>query len=337
MTRAVVKELLLLAATMLVAVVGLLLLWLCVFGLHGAAPPVSAPPPAQHSRRTPVVEAVLKTRRSIATLLDGEKVVGTAVVIDERGWLITNHHVATVAPLITANLEGATGLAAVFAEDQAHDVAVLRLPHPPGSRPLHALTIFPGTDLLVGETVIAVGNPFGYTNTVSPGVISALGRKVVMPSGAKLTNLIQTNAGINPGNSGGPLLNINGELIGLIVATRRPAQGISFALNAETLKDVLCKRAAAAVVSKVAHGLVVVEKVVSDDSHRQKVVVVVAGAGSNPLLAGDVLLKVGALEIRNRFDVERALWGHKPGDKVPVAVLRGGKQVAVKLTLRRVP
>ena len=94
---------------------------------------------------------------------------------------------------------------------------------------------------MVGETVIAIGHPFGYTNTVSTGIISALGREITMPEGEVLGNLIQTNASINPGNSGGPLLNINGELIGINVALREGAQGIAFALNADTVQQVLSK------------------------------------------------------------------------------------------------
>ena len=92
---------------------------------------------------------------------------------------------------------------------------------------------------MVGETVIAVGHPYGYTNTVSTGIVSAKGREIPMPSGGRLTDLIQTNASINPGNSGGPMLNINGELIGINVALREGAQDIAFALNADTVQKVL--------------------------------------------------------------------------------------------------
>ena len=101
------------------------------------------------------------------------------------------------------------------------------------------LPLAPVDDLMVGETVIAIGHPFGYTHTVSTGIISALGREITMPTGDVLTGLIQTNASINPGNSGGPLLNINGEFIGINVALREGAQNIAFAINAGTVKSFL--------------------------------------------------------------------------------------------------
>ncbi len=119
--------------------------------------------------------------------------------------------------------------AAVIWRTAAYDLAVVRVATP---QKLQALELAPVSDLMVGETVIAVGHPFGYTNTISTGIISALGREITMPSGDTLTGLIQTNASINPGNSGGPLLNINGELIGINVALRNGAQGIAFAINA---------------------------------------------------------------------------------------------------------
>src|SRR5207237_7199463 len=117
--------------------------------------------------------------------------------------------------------------AQVVTADEHHDLAIL---HVQADHRLPALPLGPGSDLLVGETVIAVGHPFGYTNTVSTGIVSALGREITMPTGDTLVNLIQTNASINPGNSGGPLLNINGELIGINVALREGVQGIAFAI-----------------------------------------------------------------------------------------------------------
>src|SRR5205085_2088984 len=116
------------------------------------------------------------------------------------------------------------------------DLAVLRIR---SNKKLAALPLAPVDDLMVGETVIAVGHPFGYTNTVSVGIVSALGREITMPTGDVLNGLIQTNASINPGNSGGPLLNVNGEFIGVNVALREGAQGIAFAINTGTVKSFL--------------------------------------------------------------------------------------------------
>jgi serine protease Do len=294
----------------------------------------------QYARRTPIVEAVEKTRHGIVTLRvtrssewGGKRggLVGTGVIVDERGYVITNHHVVADAKKITATLADKTTVEArIHTEDPKHDLAILRLVV---KDKVKALTFGPGSDLMVGETVIAIGNPFGYTNSVSTGIISALDRKVSMPSGETLTDLIQTNASINPGNSGGPLVNINGELIGINVALRQDAQGIAFALNAETVKEVLSKHLSAVKVSKVGHGLVCTEKVAAEGAARQRVVVEKVSNSKAGVRKGDVLVKVGALPVQNRFDVERALWGYKAGDKVEAAVLRGGKLTTVSLTL----
>jgi serine protease Do len=308
-----------------------------VLGLH-LSTPVEAR--AQYVRRTAIVEAVEKARDAIVTLrvtrsaeYGGKRdgIVGTGVLIDERGYLVTNHHVVADAAVIKCTLADKTTVEArVHTEDPKHDLAILRLPL---TRKVKALRFGPGTDLMVGETVIAIGNPYGYTNTVSTGIISALGREVTMPSGETLRNLIQTNASINPGNSGGPLLNVNGELIGINVAIRHDAQNIAFALNAETVKEALSKHLSALKVSKVGHGLVCAEKVAPEGQARQKVIVEKVVSEVAGVQEGDVLVRVGALAVQNRFDVERALWGYKAGDKVAAAILRGGKMTTVQLTL----
>jgi serine protease Do len=213
-----------------------------------------------------------------------------------------------------------------------YDLAILRVTP---KKKLTALTFGPGSDLLVGETIIAVGNPYGYANSVSTGIISALGREIEMPSGETLTNLIQHNASLNPGNSGGPLLNINGEVIGINVALREGAQGISFALNADTVKRALRTNLSALKVSKVGHGLKCDEKVLPKGAQRQKVVVTgVAGpAAKAGLKKGDVIVRLGTVAVCNRFDVERALWGYKAGDTIEAAISRDGKLTRLSLPL----
>ncbi len=303
-----------------------------------------------YKRRTAIVDAVEKTRAGIATLkvtVQGDwgrkTIVGTGVIVDERGYLVTNHHLVDDALEIQVTLADNTTLKAhVHAELPRYDLAILRVPV---KKRLKALAFGPGSDLMVGEAIIAVGNPFGYANTVSTGIISALGREITMPSDETLTNLIQHNASINPGNSGGPLLNINGEVIGINVALRDGAQGISFALNADTVKRVLTRTLSAVKVARVGHGLDCDETVAprrkGSPSPRalagQRTRVVVRSA-SGPaaragLRRGDVIVKVGTLAVGNRFDLERALWGYKPGEKARAAILRDGKLTHVSLRL----
>jgi serine protease Do len=300
---------------------------------------------AQYSRKTPITEAVEKTRTSIVTIKverqgnwGRNEVVGTGVIIDDRGYIVTNCHVVSGADKVSIQLSDDSEITAkVFAEDAAHDLAILSVAT---TKKLAELPIGPATDLKVGETVITVGHPYGYTNTVSTGIVSAKGRDIPTPGGGRLTGLIQTNAAINPGNSGGPMLNVNGELIGINVALREGAQGIAFALNADTVQKVLSKHLSAARMAKVAHGLACTEKVIAEEGDdRQQVVVqkvaensAAADAGLKP---GDVLVKVGERKVTNRFDVERALWGFKAGDKLQALVLRDGKETTVSLTLAK--
>jgi S1-C subfamily serine protease len=303
----------------------------------------AAPVGAQYSRRTPIVEAVEKSRGSILTLKVEKKggfgklteLVGTGVIIDERGYAITNRHVVQSAGLIRAfPAEGSPVTAKVVLEDAAHDLAILKLE---GAQLYRPLSLGPSCDVMVGEAVIAVGNPFGYTNTVSRGIVSALNREIQIPSGETLTGLIQTDAPINPGSSGGPLININGELIGINVAMREGAQGIGFAIPSDTIKAVLASRLSAKRLNGVDHGLACAERVESEGADRQHVVVtklvehsLAASAGIKP---GDELVQVSGRQVSNRFDVERALWDVKPGEKISFLVHRSGQKVDLTVTV----
>ena len=297
----------------------------------------------QYPRRTAIVEAVAKTRASIVTVkVDAggnggrnEKVAGTGVIIDSRGYIVTNRHVISSARRVLACLDGGVDLdAKVLAEDPHTDLAILRVN---AKRELRVLPLGPGSDLMVGETVIAVGHPFGYTNTVSTGIISALGREIAMPTGHTLGNLIQTNASINPGNSGGPLLNINGELIGINVALREGAQGIAFAINVDTVKQVLSQRLSAQRVAGIRHGLSCAERVAEQGEKRQRVVVQTVAeqtpAATAGVQRGDQIVRVADRTVVNQFDIERAFWDRHPGDKIALTVIRDGKELNLRLPL----
>ncbi|HLJ92740.1 MAG TPA: trypsin-like peptidase domain-containing protein, partial [Gemmataceae bacterium] len=264
-----------------------------------------------------------------------EKSVGTGVIVDEHGYIVSNRHVITGASSISVCLEDGTELpAGIAAEEPQCDLAIL---HVQGGKRLHALALGPGSDLMVGETVIAVGHPFGYSHTVSTGIISALGRKISLPTGEELTNLIQTDASINPGNSGGPLLNINGELIGINVALREGAQGIAFAINIDTVKQVLSRQLSAVKMAGIEHGLICSESIVPEARQRQRVVVDAVSqqtpAAVSGLQRGDQIVRMAEQLITTRFDVERALWDHKPGEQIRLTLLRQGKELTVDLKL----
>jgi serine protease Do len=288
---------------------------------------------AQYSRKTPVVEAVQKTRAGIVTLKvhrpGGRKdVLGAGVIVDERGYIVTNRHVIVAAESINVRLSDGTDLVGkLAAEIDTHDLAVVRIQT---DKKLQALPLGPAGDLMVGETVIAIGNPYGYANSVSTGIISALDREVTMPAGETISNLIQTDASINPGNSGGPLLNINGQVVGITVALRDGAQGIAFALNADTVQQLLSKHLSAAKISGVQHGLTLKGKTSADSGDRPRVVVAESSA---EFQSGDEIVRIGDRRICNRFDLERAFWHCKPSDSVSVTIQRDGKEHRLSLRL----
>jgi serine protease Do len=257
--------------------------------------------------------------------------VGTGVIVDEGGLIITNRHVVAASNRVTVVLHDNTTQISgeVIHMDASTDLALVRIKT---SKKLQALKPAPVGDLMPGETVIAIGHPYGYTNTVSTGIISALGREIQMPTGDTLTGLIQTSAPINPGNSGGPLLNINGEFIGVNVALREGAQCIAFAINAGTVERLLKKHARGMAVAQ--HGLEYEGKVLGETGDRQRVVVVHASPETKAdLKKGDEILTVGDRMVRTAFDLERSVLDKKPGDKVAVKVNRDGKELTVQLTL----
>lgn len=162
---------------------------------------------------------------------------GTGFIIDKRGLIVTNHHVIGKAREVVVRLHDGTKLnGKVVLDRPAFDLAFVEVTT---DKPLSAIPPKADGDIFRGETVIAIGHPLGYTDTISAGIVSALNREIEIPSGDKLKKLIQTNADINPGNSGGPLLNINGELIGINSAVRSDAQGIAFAIHCLTVIENL--------------------------------------------------------------------------------------------------
>jgi serine protease Do len=290
--------------------------------------------PEPFSRRNPVTEAVKKTKPSIVCIRvprpgGGKDLIGSGVIVDERGIIVTNRHVVGSNRNVSITLhDGAAVTGEVISADPACDLAVLRVPT---NKQLAALPLAPVNDLMVGETVIAIGHPYGYTNTVSAGIISALDREITMPTQDVISGLIQITAAINPGNSGGALLNVNGELIGINVALREGAQNIAFAINAGDVKAFLAKHLSALKVSGVLHGLECQEKVLAETGDRQRVIV--KGTAAANLENGDEIRTVGGLPVANAFDVERALWGRKAGEYVPLRIVRHGQPMTVILTL----
>jgi len=219
------------------------------------------PPAVSAARRTPIVvvahnvlpsvvniqtEATIQ-RRAVDPMFDPfgffgprsytSQSLGSGFVWSSDGVIVTNNHVVEGASRITVNFNDGTQVAAkLLGVDPDSDVAVLKV----DSKNLTAAPIGLSSDLMIGESVVAVGNPFGLSGTVTTGVVSALGRSVPsQEQGRTYTDFIQTDASINPGNSGGPLLNIEGKVIGINVAIYQNAQGIGFAIPVDRAKKVI--------------------------------------------------------------------------------------------------
>ena len=188
-----------------------------------------------------------------------------------------------------------------------------------------------------GESVIAVGNAYGYEHTVTRGIISALHRAVQVSDAQNYDDLIQTDASINPGNSGGPLLNIDGEMIGINVAVRAGAQGIGFAIPIDRVM-VIAANLIGCGGTKAWLGVVPAPD--APASHSGMTVSAVdkkSPAAESGLQPGDVVTRVGDIEVKRTLDFQRAMLDRKIGDKVQLAVQRVGKPITLSVTLTEPP
>ena len=298
-------------------------------------------------RRTPIVRAI-ESQRDAVVNIHGQKLVGnstesdgelrrvngmgTGVIVDPRGYVVTNYHVVEGVRRIEVTLaSGRTTAATLVSHDPRTDLAVIKITV---DEPLKVVTLGTSSDLMIGETVLALGNAYGYEHTVTRGIISALHRSVEVSRTQHYDDLIQTDASINPGNSGGPLLNINGEVIGINVAVRAGAQGIGFAIPIDRVLDVITKLISVERVDNTWHGLVT-----RGTGSRGVVVESVRGespAASVGVKAGDVIVQVGDVAVVRQFDIERALLGRKAGEAVPVTLVRAGAEERLTLPLASV-
>lgn len=259
--------------------------------------------------------------------------MGTGIIIDPRGYIVTNHHVIEDVSLLRVRLsDGTTHVARVLDRDREYDLALLKIDVP---RPLPTIPIGTSSDLMVGETVIAIGNAFGYEHTVTVGIISALHRDVTLNKDISYKSLIQTDASINPGNSGGPLLNIDGELIGVNVAIRAGAQGIGFAIPSDQMVMVVTEMLARRRRNDVWPGFGYRNRIDVRQSPPWSLEVErIENAGPAEkagLRSGDIIVRLGDVPVHNSLDIERILLHAKPGEPLPVRVRRADGEQDLEL------
>lgn len=298
--------------------------------------------------------------------LDVEKVAqgqGSGFVWDKDGHIVTNFHVirsATAASVALSDIDGKQTIykAKVVGVDPDKDTAVLKIDADPSV--LRPIVRGRSADLLVGQTAVAIGNPFGLDHSLTIGVVSGLGRETKSPSGRTISNVIQTDAAINPGNSGGVLLDSQGALIGMNTAIYSPSgasAGIGFAIPADTVTAVVDRLIKTGQVSRPALGITIIEGRQAGRLGLQNGVLVLDTPAGSPaakagirgtyrttegVVLGDIVVGLDDASIKSEVDLFAALEQHKPGDTVVLSVLRllpNGSfgKISVKLTLATGP
>lgn len=305
-------------------------------------------PPA--SRLTPQVRAVQNVRSSVVNIR-GKKTLkenatqsadfdrqvngmGTGVIVDSRGYIVTNYHVIEgVARIQVTLVDKKTYEAKLIARDPKTDLAVIKINT---DEKLPVIPLGDSDDLFLAEDVIAIGNAYGYENSVTTGIISELNRTVQVSDEQIYYDLIQTDASINPGNSGGPLLNIEGKMIGINVAVRVGAQGIGFAIPTNQALDVIADLISTHTRAVSSHGIT--GHIATESGGKKFVVDQVAAksaAATAGIEVGDVIKQVGDIEIKHRFDLERAFLDRQVGEEVAIEFDRTGAADEVKLVVAK--
>jgi len=276
--------------------------------------------------------------------------VGSGVIFDSNGWIITNKHVAADAGTLTVTLEdGREFPGTVYGIDTLTDLAIVKV----DATGLPTAPIGDSSTAKVGQTAIAIGSPLGtYTNSVTAGIVSAFGRTITVQDGTVIRNLIQTDAAINPGNSGGALLDSAGNVIGINTAIAQTAEGIGFAIPINIARPILQQALAGQKLARPWIGVyyVAITPALAEanklpvengawlsaqDATGQAKDPIVAGspAADAGLRDGDIITSVDGTEIGPHSPLDDILTQFAPGRTVALDVLRDGQKIALTLTL----
>jgi len=293
----------------------------------------------------------------------GGAATGSGFVLDKDGYILTNAHVVEDAREVGVRFTEESSLveAEVVGSDLSTDLAVLKI-DPDEAPKLVPLKLGDSTDLRVGDPVIAIGNPFGYSRTVTTGIVSALQRQITAPNNFQIDNVIQTDASINPGNSGGPLIDARGEVVGVNsqIATggANGSVGIGFAVPISTAKEIVPQLKDEGKVERAYLGVTtttVTEQLAEDlnlpvDQGALIQDVVDGGPaddaglragrteiGQGLSVGGDIIVMVDGQDIERNSDVADAILDKKPGDEVEIEYFRGDDRKSVTVELGERP
>ena len=302
----------------------------------------SAPPDAQEIRDSysrAVIGAVEAVGPAVLHIQAGRG-SGSGVVFTPDGYVLTNSHVASGATRLSATFpDGHTLAARLVGDDPETDLALLRLD---GEASAHA-RLGSSRKLCVGQLVVAIGNPFGFQATVTAGVVSALGRSLRARSGRLIEGMIQTDAALNPGNSGGPLVNAAGEVVGINTAIIAGAQGLCFAISADTASFVTSRLIREGRVRRSAIGLTVqtitlprrvvrFHQLGAESGVRVESILAGGPAAAADLKKGDVIVTFDDVPVGSVDDLHRLLTEERAGKSLSLAYLRGTELHTVQIT-----
>jgi S1-C subfamily serine protease len=296
----------------------------------------------------------------------GGTATGSGFVIDGEGHVLTNNHVIENASKITVKLgeSNTTYTATVVGADPGSDLALLKVNAPAGE--LHPLTLGHSSEVEVGDPVVAIGNPYGLDRTVTSGIISALQRQIQAPNGFTIDNVIQTDAAINPGNSGGPLINAEGEVIGINSQIETGGNGngnvgIGFAIPIDTARaeiqelekkgevehaflgisgGTITPTLAKALNLPVEEGVVVQSVVKGGPAAKAGVKGGNTSAtigGSEVSLGGDIITEINGKKIAGMDELIELVTEAKPGEEMELTILRDGHEKTANVTLGHQP
>ena len=257
---------------------------------------------------------------------------GSGFVDDDEGHIVTNEHVVEDAQSVEVRFSnGETRTATVVGTDPSTDLAVLEVEADDSL--LRPLELAPSSSVAVGEAVVAIGSPFGLEDTVTTGIVSALGRSMEAPNGYTINDSIQTDAAINHGNSGGPLLDLEGRVIGVnsqIASESGGSDGVGFAIPADTVERIVGQLLDG---GEVQHAYLGVSVTAADEGVEVGDVRSDSPAAKAGLQAGDVIVAVGDAEVAMPSELQTAIDAKAPGDTLALRVVRGDSVRGVTVTL----
>lgn len=289
----------------------------------------------ESGRYTPQVRAVYKAMPSTVVISEVKgkyngtqpKVLGTGVVVDSEGYVLTSEHVIRgYDSLSVITFKGEKYSSKVLFTSQEMDLALIKINKLKEKIPAVRFA-FPN-DLLLAEPVIAIGNPYGLTFSISDGILSSTGRKLEAKNRMVFDDLLQTSIKVNPGNSGGPLINMNGEMIGLMVASQSEAQGIGFAVPISKIENVVSSWFSPQRQSHAELGFSVVTKFNAEGNTGFAEIVNVQNGKMNNIFGvrnGQRLKSVDGLPIRNAMDFYRYVKNKKPGSQLAIETSKNKK------------